>query len=105
KPARWPLPIMRPKMSHYLLRRSLNHFIHSCDAVLFEWASELLVEASDLKTPSAAALVVRLHRYEMFKWTQRINWDAVSYAILDTLAMRSKLLERTTLSPERALVI
>lgn len=105
KPATWPFRFLEPKMSHYMLRRSLNQFIHNCDVVLFEWASELLVEASSMKTPSAAALVVRLHRYEMFKWVHRINWDAVSYAILDTQAMRKKLLERTSLPPERALVL
>ncbi|MCB0207880.1 MAG: glycosyltransferase family 4 protein [Anaerolineae bacterium] len=103
--ATWSLPIMQPKMSHYMLRKSLNEFIHSCDVVLFEWASELLVEASSMKTPQAASLVVRLHRYEMFQWTHRINWENVSYVILDTHAMRKKLLERTDLPPERALVL
>jgi hypothetical protein len=90
------LPLWQAKLSHYLLRRSLKQFIHRHDVILFEWASELLVEASDVYTPQAGALVVRLHRYEMFQWVQRINWDAVSYVILDTEAMRQKLLERTS---------
>jgi glycosyltransferase involved in cell wall biosynthesis len=105
KPTPWPLPVWQAKLSHYLLRRSLRQFIHRHDVILFEWASELLVEASDVYTPQAGALVVRLHRYEMFQWVQRINWDAVSYVILDTEAMRQKLLERTNVAPERAIVL
>jgi glycosyltransferase involved in cell wall biosynthesis len=105
KPATWPLPLWQAKLSHYLLRRSLKQFIHRNDVILFEWASELLVEASDVYTPQAGALVVRLHRYEMFQWVQRINWGAVSYVILDTEAMRQKLLERTSVAPERAIVL
>ncbi|MEM9776450.1 MAG: glycosyltransferase family 4 protein [Chloroflexota bacterium] len=103
--ADWPLPFAKQKMSHRMLRRSLKQFIHRHDVVLFEWASELLVEASDLHTPSAAALVVRLHRYEMFKWVERIKWENVSYVILDTEAMRQKLLERTNVDPNRAIVL
>lgn len=105
RPGSWPLPVWQPKMAHYMLRRSLKEFIHEHDVVLFEWASELLVEASDVYTPDAGALVTRLHRYEMFEWVERINWDNVSYVILDTEAMRRKLLERTNVDPERALVL
>jgi glycosyltransferase involved in cell wall biosynthesis len=104
-PARWPLPLLRDKTSHYMLRRSLKNFIQRQDVVLFEWASELVVEASDLHTAKAAALVVRLHRYEMFEWVERIKWEAISYVILDTEAMRQKLLERTSVAPERAIVL
>jgi glycosyltransferase involved in cell wall biosynthesis len=104
-PSSWPLPLWRDKITHYKLRRSLKNFIHNQDVVLFEWASELVVEASDLHTPNAAALVVRLHRYEMFEWVERINWEAISYVILDTEAMRQKLLERTSIAPERAIVL
>lgn len=105
KPAAWPFPFMQQKMSHYMLRRSLKQFIHRNDVVFFEWASELLVEASDVHTPPAAALVVRLHRYEMFQWVERIKWENVSYVILDTEAMRQKLLQRTNVDPQRALVL
>lgn len=101
----WLLPYWQQKMSHYMLRRSLKQFIHAHDVVLFEWASELLVEASDVYTPGAAALVTRLHRYEMFRWVERIKWENVSYVILDTEAMRRKLLSRTKVAPERALVL
>lgn len=101
----WPLPVAQRKMTHWMLRRSLKQFIHRHDVVLFEWASELLVEASDVYTPDAAAFVVRLHRYEMFQWVQRIKWETVRYVLLDTEAMRQKLLARTNLAPERAIVL
>lgn len=103
KAATWPFPIMQPRMSHYLLRRSLKRFLHECDVVFFEWASGLVAEATSMKAP--AAIVTRLHRYEMFQWTDKINWDAVNYVILDTQAMRTKLLSRTNLAPHRAVVI
>jgi glycosyltransferase involved in cell wall biosynthesis len=105
KPMRWPLSIWEQKISHYLLRRNLRNFIHRNDVVLFEWASELLVEASQLHTNLAAAIVVRLHRYEMFQWVQRINWNTVSYVILDTEAMRKKLIEKTNIDTKRAVVL
>lgn len=101
----WRVPILEQKMAHYLLRHRLNSFIHSCDVAFFEWASELLVEASDLHTADAAALVTRLHRYEMFRWAERINWGAVSYVILNSETMRQKLLERTSVRPEQTVVL
>jgi glycosyltransferase involved in cell wall biosynthesis len=105
KPAEWPLSLGQRKMSHYLLRRSLADFIRRNEVVFFEWASNLLVEASHLHRPGMAALVTRLHRYEMFQWVERIKWEAVSLAILDTEAMRQKLLARTGMAPERTVVI
>jgi glycosyltransferase involved in cell wall biosynthesis len=102
-PAKWPLPVMQEKISHYLYRRQLKRFLEQCDVVFSEWASEPVVEASSMET--SAALVTRLHRYEMFKWTDHINWDRVSYAIIETEAMRAKLLGRTNLAPERAVII
>ncbi len=103
KPTTWNFPIMQQKMSQFFLRESLKKFLKKCDVVLFEWASEYLVEASQFDSPSA--LVTRLHRYEMFLWTEYIQWEAVNYAILNTQAMRQKLLSRTNLPPERAVVI
>ncbi len=105
KPINWPLPIMKQKASHYLLRQSLNKFINQNDVVLFEWASAMLMESSKLKTSVSAAFITRLHRYEMFTWVNQINWDAVNYIILDTEAMRKKLLAKTNILPERAFVI
>jgi glycosyltransferase involved in cell wall biosynthesis len=98
-------PNFVPKLNQYLLRRNLQNFLDRQDAILFEWASSLLVEASQMKTNSNAILMARLHRYEMFEWVERINWQSVSYVILDTQAMRSKLLSKTNISPDRTLVI
>lgn len=107
EPVRWPLPLMHRKMSHYLLRNSLKQFLRDCDVAFFEWASEFVVEATDVATEmeAHAGIVVRLHRYEMFQWTHRINWQKVDCVILDTEAMRRKLLARTDLPPDRAIVI
>ena len=99
------VPLYRNRVSHIAMRRSLDRFMRNCDVGFFEWSSALLKEASQLKTAHSGKLVTRLHRYEMFQWAEQIDWDAVSYAILDTEAMRSKLLGRSTLSHEQTVVI
>jgi glycosyltransferase involved in cell wall biosynthesis len=48
--------------------------------VFFEWASELLATASTL--PRTCGIVARLHRYELYQWADRINWDAVDRLIV-----------------------
>lgn len=103
EPATWPWPVFHDRISHYLLRKSLKKFIDSCNVALFEWASELLVEASTLS--GSAALVTRLHRYEMFRWTERVNWESVSYVIVNTEAMKAKLLSKTTIGPDKVIAI
>jgi glycosyltransferase involved in cell wall biosynthesis len=108
---RGPLGFAQGKAAHWLLRRSLDDFIRAHDVVFFEWASALLVEATDLRARAVQAkghpaqLVTRLHRYELFEWFDRVRWEQVAYAILDTQAMRRKLLDRTGLPAERAVVI
>lgn len=104
-PRKWPFPFFHSKMDHYLLRQSLKKFMQEQEVILFEWASELVVEASDMWQPGYAALVVRLHRYEMYKWVDRIKWGNVAFVLLNTETMRQKLLERTGIPPERAVVV
>jgi glycosyltransferase involved in cell wall biosynthesis len=98
-------PILHHRLYPRLLRRRLHHFLGAHDGVLFEWASELLVEASHL--PKTARIIARLHRYELFTWAPAINWSAVDQIILVSHAMQAKFAQRfpaqahkTTVVPE-----
>lgn len=102
-PPTYTLPLLDQQIGHRLRKQQLRRFLRQCDVALFEWASELVVEASQMNLPTK--LVVRLHRYEMFQWVDRIRWENIDYVILDTVAMRNKLLARTNLPPKRAVVI
>lgn len=85
-------PILGARIDRYLLRKGLTHFLQSNDVVFFEWASELLAEASRL--PKTSGLVARLHRYELYQWADRVHWEAVDRLILVSQAKRTEFLSR-----------
>jgi glycosyltransferase involved in cell wall biosynthesis len=60
--------------------------------VFFEWASELLVAATQL--PKVCGIVTRLHRYEMYEWADRVNWEAVDRIILVSQAKEREFVAR-----------
>jgi glycosyltransferase involved in cell wall biosynthesis len=74
------LPVLGPRLDRYWLRREMRSFLNKQNAVFFEWASELLATASTL--PKTCGIVARLHRYELYQWADRINWDAVDRLIV-----------------------
>jgi glycosyltransferase involved in cell wall biosynthesis len=80
RPARLHLPVFDGRVNGYRFRSHLRDFVRGQDVVFFEWASELLLEVSRL--PKTCGIVTRLHRYEMYEWAPRINWDAVDRIIL-----------------------
>jgi glycosyltransferase involved in cell wall biosynthesis len=74
----------------------MRAFLKQHDAVFFEWASELLATASTL--PKTCGIVARLHRYELYQWADRINWDAVDRLIV---VSQAKLREFSLTFPEQ----
>jgi glycosyltransferase involved in cell wall biosynthesis len=80
------------RINNALLRIDMQSFLAANDAVFFEWSSELLALASHF--PKRCAIVTRLHRYELYQWADRINWDAVDRIILVSEAKRSEFVER-----------
>jgi glycosyltransferase involved in cell wall biosynthesis len=80
------------RINNALLRRDMQSFLAANDVVFFEWASELLILASHL--PKRCPIVTRLHRYELYQWADRINWDAVDRIILVSEAKRREFLAR-----------
>lgn len=80
------------RINGVLLQNNMQRFLSANDVVFFEWASELLVLASHM--PKRSALVTRLHRYELYQWADRINWDALDRIILVSEAKRREFLAR-----------
>ena len=88
----WKFPIFYSRINRYLFHHDLQHFMQSNDVVLFEWASELLAAATRL--PKTCGIVTRLHRYEMYEWVNRINWDVVDKIIVVSQAKREEFISR-----------
>lgn len=97
------LPVFNQRLNRFLFTRSLQNLLQDNDVVFFEWSSELLAAATHL--PKSCAIVTRLHRYEMYRWVDRVNWQAVDHVILVTEAKRHEFLERFPFMAERASVI
>jgi glycosyltransferase involved in cell wall biosynthesis len=85
-------PFFYERLNRYLLHHDLKEFMRSNNVVFFEWASELLMVASNL--PKTSAIVTRLHRYEMYKWVNLINWGAVDKIILVSQAKQQEFINR-----------
>ena len=91
------------RINNALLRKDMQSFLVGSDAAFFEWSSELLALASHL--PKRCALVTRLHRFELYQWVDRINWDAVDRIILVSEAKRREFLARFPTQADKIVVI
>jgi glycosyltransferase involved in cell wall biosynthesis len=91
------LPLLKGTLNRYWFRRDFRNFLRGSDVVFFEWASELLALASHM--PKACGIVTRLHRYEMYQWASRVNWNAVDRLIVVSDA---KLREFSAAFPQHA---
>jgi glycosyltransferase involved in cell wall biosynthesis len=90
-------PAFNTRLNRSLFRQDIGSFLRGSDVVFFEWASGLLAETTRL--PKTCAIVTRLHRYEMYRWADKINWDAVDAIILVSEAKRREFVRRF---PEQA---
>jgi glycosyltransferase involved in cell wall biosynthesis len=86
------LPVFNTKLNRYLFDQGLQNFLRDNEVVFFEWASELLAAATHL--PKTCAIVARLHRYEMYRWVDKINWDVVDRIIVVTDAKKNEFIEK-----------
>jgi glycosyltransferase involved in cell wall biosynthesis len=96
-------PFFQTRINRYVFNRDLQTFLEQHDIVFFEWASDLLVEATRL--PKKTRIVTRLHRYEMFKWAPKVNWDKVDRVIVVSEAMRQKFAERFPENGHKVVVV
>jgi glycosyltransferase involved in cell wall biosynthesis len=100
---RLKLPFLNGRVSRHRFRQDLQALLRGNDVVFFEWASELLAEASHL--PKTCGIVARLHRYEMYRWANRIDWNAVDRLILVSQAKLREFTERFPAQAHKAVVI
>jgi glycosyltransferase involved in cell wall biosynthesis len=85
-------PFLKERVNRALRTRAIREFLRTNDVVFFEWASEVLASAS--AEPKRCGIVTRLHRYEMYRWADRIAWDAVDRVILVSEAKRHEFVRR-----------
>jgi glycosyltransferase involved in cell wall biosynthesis len=85
-------PILYERLNGWALRRTIKSLMERSDVCFFEWASELLTIASHL--PKQCKIVTRLHRFEMYRWVDRINWDSVDKIILVSEAKREEFIAK-----------
>lgn len=97
------LPVFNGRVNQVLFRHSLQEFMRHNDVVFFEWASELLAAATCL--PKQCGIVTRLHRYELYEWADRINWNAVDTIILVSEAKRQEFVARFPEQASKVIVI
>jgi glycosyltransferase involved in cell wall biosynthesis len=86
------IPIFRERAERFLLQRDLDQLFRDNDAVFFEWASDLLALAT--RRPKIGPIITRLHRWELYAWAHRVNWEAVDYIILVSEAKREEFLKQ-----------
>jgi glycosyltransferase involved in cell wall biosynthesis len=96
------LPFFEERVNRYLFNHQMRHFLRQHDVVFFEWASDLLRVASHL--PKTCGIVTRLHRYELYKWVDHINWSAIDKVILVSDAKRREFIHRFPYMAERTTV-
>jgi len=90
-------PIFYYRINPVLQKYDFIKFMQKCDVLYFEWASDMLVFATNL--PKVCPIITRLHRYELFQWADKVKWEAVDKVIFLTKAMQQKFI---SLHPEHA---
>ena len=97
------LPFFKERINRYLFKRNIQSFMRSNEVVFFEWASRLLAAATQY--PKTCGIVTRLHRYEMYQWVDKINWDAVDKIILVSEAKKREFIGRYPNQASKVVVI
>lgn len=84
-------PIFRDRLNRWANHTTMRSMLRRNPVCFFEWASELLVPASQL--PKTCRIVTRLHCYEMFVWAPLVNWNHVDRVVFVSRAMEKKFKE------------
>jgi glycosyltransferase involved in cell wall biosynthesis len=96
-------PFFSERINRRLYRADWLSFLRENDVVFFEWASELLIYATQL--PKTCGIVTRLHRYELYQWADQVNWDKVDKIILVSKAKQKEFCDRFPQQATKTLVI
>lgn len=91
KPSPVNAPILKQRFQRYQYQRDLDQFAHSNQVLFFEWASESLAHFSF--RPKQSGIVARLHRYELYQWADKINWQNVDQLIVVSHAKKDEIIK------------
>lgn len=103
RPAPVSLPVLNGRFNERRFRRDFDAFLDRQDVVFFEWASGLLAAATERSR--SCGIVTRLHRYEMYQWAHRINWERVDRLILVSQAKLKEFAAAFPQHVQKAVVI
>ncbi|UCH88421.1 MAG: glycosyltransferase family 4 protein [Thermoplasmata archaeon] len=84
-------------------KRKIDEIMKWSDVTFFEWASEFLKIGTHL--PKSTPIVARLHRFEIFKYDNQIDWDKLDMLVLVGKGMRRWVHERIDIDESRTTVI
>ena len=62
-------------------KKNINGLMKWGDLTFFDWASHLLEVGTQL--PKHSPMITRLHRWELFEFTDKIKWNKVDMIIFD----------------------
>jgi glycosyltransferase involved in cell wall biosynthesis len=96
-------PVAKGRINPLLHRRWIKQVFDQSDVVFFEWAGENLVAAS--RMPHRAAVVARLHSWELFHHAKWVNWKGVDRIVLVSQAMQRRFNEMYPGNEERTVVL
>ncbi len=82
-------PILKQRLQRYQYQRDMDQFARSNQVLFFEWASESLAHFSF--RPKQSGIVARLHRYELYQWADKINWQNVDQLIVVSQAKKDEI--------------
>lgn len=103
EPVRKRFPIFSERINRNRYQQYLRSFFHDNQVVFFEWASEVLCAASH--GPKQGGVVTRLHRYELYQYADKINWEWVDRIILVSNAKKREFDERFPDFADRSVMI
>ena len=96
-------PFFYERINNYIFNKDLKSLLSQHDVVFFEWASDLLVSATQL--PKTCGIVTRLHRYEMYQWVDHVNWENVDKIILVSDAKRNEFIQKFPAYQDKAVTV
>lgn len=97
------LPVFRDRLNRTFSRRDWLTFLNQQDVIFCEWASESLATITHL--PKVTKIVTRLHRYELYHWADKVNWDAVDRIIFVSEMKSREFAQQYPSCADRSVVI
>ncbi|MAT44683.1 MAG: hypothetical protein CL609_20300 [Anaerolineaceae bacterium] len=91
KPSPVKAPILKQRFQRYQYQRDMDQFARSNQVLFFEWASESLAHFSF--RPKQSGIVARLHRYELYQWADKINWQNIDQLIVVSQAKKNEIIQ------------